>query len=421
MNLILKLFQLCLLLTVITLPFHRSIGGLVWGGLVLTWLIYFRFKTSIVKQIVSNPMAVLLMAFLLLYVIGLIYANDFGYGIKVLERKTTFLIFPIVMSGLIYLPKKFSERILWYFIYGMAASSILCLLIAFYRTISSGSINFINPENLIVENNFLYHRLSSAIDIHAVYYSMFIAFALILVINHLLENYKLLHYKRIILNIVLVLILGTMIFLLKAGIIAIGFFVAFLIVVTNHILKREYLSLRSKVFYFVLIFSATFFASIIVIKKVGPQEEYFSYDMKIVPPDQGWNSINLRLAKWDVAIQAIKDHWITGVGTGDLKSTLDEYYLGNGFEFAYLEHFNTHNQFLQTFLTIGILGFLVLISLFIFGIYTSLKNRDLVLFIFLILFGLFSISESTLATNKGIVAFSFFMSFLSYRTKSNSF
>jgi len=215
MNLILKLFQLFLLLTVITLPFHRSIGGLVWGGLAITWLIYFRFKTSIVKQIVSNPMAVLLMTFLLLYVIGLIYTNDFGYGIKVLERKTTFLIFPIVMSGLIYLPKKFSGRILWYFIYGMAASSILCLLIASYRTISSGSINFINPENFVVENNFLYHRLSSAIDIHAVYYSLFIAFALILVINHLFENYKQLHFKRIILNLALVLILGSMIFVIK--------------------------------------------------------------------------------------------------------------------------------------------------------------------------------------------------------------
>jgi O-antigen ligase len=76
------------------------------------------------------------------------------------------------------------------------------------------------------------------------------------------------------------------------------------------------------------------------------------------------------------------------------------------------EQLNSHNQFLQTFLALGLPGILLLLSLFVFPIINSLKTKNYILFCFLVIVFLNFLTESMLETISGVVFFAFFYSLL---------
>ena len=98
-----------------------------------------------------------------------------------------------------------------------------------------------------------------------------------------------------------------------------------------------------------------------------------------------------------------------------------EFYKKVGFNYALSLHYNPHNQFLHTFLTLGVFGVTLLIYLFWTSLVSSIRKKDVIMLLFLISFLLFSMSESTLSVNKGIVFFSVLLSFFSYLPKKSSY
>ncbi len=149
-------------------------------------------------------------------------------------------------------------------------------------------------------------------------------------------------------------------------------------------------------------------------EKIDIKKSLFEYKMDDVPPAANWNPVNLRLAIWEISFQVIEDHWLKGVGLSRLNKTMDDYYMRNDFEFGLSNHFNPHNQFLQTFVILGFAGFILLIFIFLSSFKLALSKKDVLMIVFLSTFFLFSISESTLAVNKGVVFFSFFLSFFTF-------
>ena len=72
------------------------------------------------------------------------------------------------------------------------------------------------------------------------------------------------------------------------------------------------------------------------------------------------SSSGARQAIWGVALNLIKDKPILGYGTGDGKQVLLDAYKERGLNTLYEKKYNTHNQFLQTGLSLGVIGFLFL-------------------------------------------------------------
>jgi O-antigen ligase len=142
--------------------------------------------------------------------------------------------------------------------------------------------------------------------------------------------------------------------------------------------------------------------------------------MEDVPPKANWNPVNIRFALWEISCQVIEDNWLSGVGIGHLDETFKDYYTRNKFEFGLSNHFNSHNQFLQTFIILGISGFIVLVFVFLTSFKLALVKKDVLMFVFFSTFLLFSISESTLTVNKGVVFFSFFLSFFTFLPEKSS-
>jgi O-antigen ligase len=119
-----------------------------------------------------------------------------------------------------------------------------------------------------------------------------------------------------------------------------------------------------------------------------------------------------RLVIWEASLVIIKDHWLFGVGTGDVKDELyKEYKIRNMID-ALVHKMNSHNQYLQTLITLGVIGVLLLISLLVLPAIQAFRKENWIYFTFLLVFGLNIFVESMLEIQQGVIFYAFFNTLL---------
>jgi len=128
-------------------------------------------------------------------------------------------------------------------------------------------------------------------------------------------------------------------------------------------------------------------------------------------------SSNVRLQIWKSAINISSKNILLGVGTGDIKDALMAEYIKCNNKDAKKNNLNVHNQFLETQMGQGIIGFMLLTSLFFIAILRSYIDKNRLLFLFIIIIGINFLFESMLNTQAGVIFFSFFFSFLIFTVK----
>jgi O-antigen ligase len=111
-----------------------------------------------------------------------------------------------------------------------------------------------------------------------------------------------------------------------------------------------------------------------------------------------------KVFSWNASIELIKEAPILGYGTGDANEALFKKYNELGYRFNLENQYNAHNQFFQTYLQIGIVGFAILIGIFVL-LALRLKSSRHEFSVFLILF-ISLLVESMLVRFNGIVFFS---------------
>jgi len=119
-------------------------------------------------------------------------------------------------------------------------------------------------------------------------------------------------------------------------------------------------------------------------------------------------SNTIRLLIWEQSVYIIKEHFWLGLGVGDANDALYKAYQENGLTGAMENHLNAHNQYLQTFLGIGFIGFVLLLALTLGGIIKGLKKKNVMLTFFSILICLNFMVESMLQAVAGTLFFAFF-------------
>jgi O-antigen ligase len=116
-------------------------------------------------------------------------------------------------------------------------------------------------------------------------------------------------------------------------------------------------------------------------------------------------------------LEIIKDNFWFGVSPGDTKDELMQNYKKHGFRHAVERNYDAHNQFLQSFIALGILGFLFVFCIIGLPFFYAIRERDYVLFFFsLMLFFLF-LFESMLQKQAGVMFIVFGLIFLSSRER----
>ncbi|HXP49624.1 MAG TPA: O-antigen ligase family protein, partial [Bacteroidia bacterium] len=123
------------------------------------------------------------------------------------------------------------------------------------------------------------------------------------------------------------------------------------------------------------------------------------------------HSVTQRLEFWKAAIGIIKQHWLIGVGTGDVRKAFNAQYEAMHSSLTTNFRLRAHNQYLEIGVASGIIG---IVWLLFSVIYPGLKTRKIytyTYFIFWAIFVMSMFSEDTLETQAGVTFYAFFNSF----------
>jgi len=117
--------------------------------------------------------------------------------------------------------------------------------------------------------------------------------------------------------------------------------------------------------------------------------------------NNSWSNVYKRYLVLDYSIKEIKNHFVLGIGLGNVTHKISDQILNDGYK--YFQPMNTHNQYLHFLLGLGALPFLY----FMFILYRfKVYNPEWIYF--LIFFLLIMLTESILVRVKGISLFFLF-------------
>jgi O-antigen ligase len=404
--------ELCIYLVMIVFSFILPVTKFA-----ISYIIGVLMILSIVRIIIQkgkntyklSPASLGCIIFYMLYVAGLIYTTDINRGIFDLEVKLSLIVFPLIFifMGKNVLDKDKINTIKFAFVAGTLAGSLICLFHALYFSYC----------NYFTFDNFMYTRLSYAF--HPSYFAMFLNLSIIILFIYLINYWTQIKMKKKLGMCFIILYLFIFIIFLnsKAGII--------ITVFTLFLLLAYLIIIRRKIIFGMIITGLFITVTAIVMVKTPYMMDRFKGFWEVVNPNnndniQQGNGTSDRILIWQNSLKVIKENLPFGVGTGDVRSALNQCYTENSFKEGADHNFNSHDQFLQTSVAIGIPGFVILLFFLIYLFAQGIKRRDFfTIFLIIIIFGNFLV-ESMLETQAGVVFTAFFIMLADFETRKDT-
>ena len=142
-----------------------------------------------------------------------------------------------------------------------------------------------------------------------------------------------------------------------------------------------------------------------------------SFSNASIPSETNENSFNIRVGIYQCGTSIIKEHWLWGIGPGNVQEELNNCYNNISKAVYDQKNYNTHNQFLDYWAGLGIAGPLFLLLILT---YTSIRNyriKNPVVLCISLLFLIAMLTENMLTRQNGIVAFAYFTSLYFFSDK----
>ncbi len=343
------------------------------------------------------------------YAASLLYTKDLTGGIKQLEKAV-----PLLMLSLAFLFKRIDEkkgqRIFKAFLGGVFVMCIFLLGKALYNSLFLESGRLIFDPRVLRDPRITYtHSVNwggnyffsdSFIDfIHPSYFGMYLVFS-VACLFYLWSKGSLSLRVAWLLAFIFIVIL----FLSSSR----SSHLSLIVVVSLILMKNEFFSLRIKRIGF-----SIGIATLMLFVGLNPRwVEFFDLQDMIEGKVEYRGSVPERLMSWDASVNLIKESPFFGYGIGDVQSELDRTYEKLNYQRPLNESYNSHNQFLQTILCVGALGFIAFALVF-FRLVVLYKNTNHILILSFIVVTLIHFSfESMLERYAGVVFFAFFYGLL---------
>lgn len=352
-------------------------------GLMLLSLVFVR-QTITKKELISFFSKGPAMWFILYYfllVIGLLWTENQVFAFSKLENKMAFILMPIL---LLFTVRKWGnyewKKLL---IYALLFALVMYEILAMWRYIGQ------------TENSWEFEFLSSrfAIFMHRSYFACYLVIGIILIVDNLKAVFSLSNLSLIIFFSIGVIQTGS-----KAGVVCLMTLFLFQLF--------SFVKLKNTKFNWVLSFSIILFS--IVLFTNNPIKTRFETMWSALGNVQITNNNSVesntaRVIMWKTSIDVWKDNFVFGTGTGDYDDELTSknlYYNNLG---VAKERLNSHNQFLNTAVQLGLVGFIILLAVFLSSYFLSDRKlwQSLILLVFFINF----LVESFLETQSGIILF----------------
>lgn len=403
------LFFFCLVLTVVTLPFSLKLNSLSIFALVGCWLL--RDTPAEKWRMAGNRWLWLFVSFYGIHLAGMLWTSNTSNGLWELERKSSMVVFPIVLATTRPLSADDVRWVMKYFVGSTLLASLVCLGYASYRVFTTGQWTETDPQTLYTTHYFFYDGLAELL-IQPMYLSLYVVFSICIVV------YLSPSWKRP-LPYLIVGYLVVFLFMLSARMMILAFFALVVINIGTHFIARGKFLLGAVV-------AATTVALLALLISVTPllRDRFTevinsSFEFKNDPEANKHLSgqlddVNMRLAKWYFTIEAGKPTWLFGQGTGDDLDALMQKYRDNNFAEGYVPKYNSHNQYLQTWLGLGIPGLLTMITMFAVPAIHSVRQKNFLHFSLIVLVAMFCLTESVFCRQWGVVFYACFNSLFAF-------
>ncbi|MEG3656116.1 O-antigen ligase family protein [Arenibacter palladensis] len=358
-------------------------------GLLLIYAIWHFIKTDARKLNLIRFRTSLVYALpFFLYIIALLWTQDMKKGLEIVGRMASILIIPISIIGL--KPFKKVESIYLFFKLYIISSFVYVLVTMLFL--------FLNMDLILNQPNsyFSVLTLRNSIDNipligeHAIYFSLFVGVALLILYYHRFKN----KYLNVLFGLT---------FLSAIAIASSRGVIAGLVIVSIIIVFQEVKSHKKAIF--IAIGLILGILAISFLTPIKSRIDEILNTKNIYPVGLQYNSFNLRVAIYDCSLKIINRSPLIGYGPGDVQNELNECYKKFDTEAFTKITYNSHNQYFDYLASFGVLGTLIILFAFYYYYKIAVKGKNRLYLNFLILFYIVFLTENVLYRNSGMVLF----------------
>ncbi len=370
-------------LLLLTIPVFNRLMPLLLILLVIATVILPAKKEEITDRLKPNKPLFWIIAFYIYHLIGMSYSENLAFGWNDLGIKLSFLVVPLIIAfSDIRLSK---DKIVDMIILGLFISALLALGKAAFKSVY-------HTEN----NQWAYFTESYlAFSMHRSYYATYMAFGVLLSAERYF-TFKNLKY----LGAAFLFALITLLTFSKAGILIMAILMIPLLFVFIYRNWGKWIAAVGTAIMVIAMISAIWFTPTLHIRFQKMVEGVSSVSTTNNPSVESNES---RLIMWSTSSRLINENVFFGVGTGDVSDALDAKNLELGNIGVADKSLNSHNQYLNTWVQLGLIGFLLLFAIMITSMMTALTTRFMP-FVYLVMVIALTMSfESFLETQAGII------------------
>jgi hypothetical protein len=352
------------------------------------------FLASVINYAVSKPalkfnrISILLISVYTVCLLSLFWTGNIGNTRIGLVRFLSYLALP--MAFVLNSNKDFNqEKVIGTFSKLLVFYGVYAMFIAVIKCIQNSDISYL-----------FYHKLSNNLgDLNAIYLSVFVSFGI---------SFFLLKKEKSKVEVFYLTFLGLFLILLSSKlIITVTLLLAFLYFMKRKKLRRVKLKEVLFISGIIILFLV---ASSNLSKRVKVEFEKTKINEVLVTKDFGhvylWTGVALRLFQTKAFVEILKEQgkMFFGFGLNNSQKSLNDKYKEYNLYPGFI-NYNYHNQYIQVFAELGILGLSILLWILISILKDAIILRNYFLLSFIILILVVCITESFLWRQRGMVFF----------------
>ncbi len=390
-----------LALSVFFLPIFQIVSIVCWGILIFTVVFQNDYK-NLFQKLKSYPQLSLFILLYLFYLTGMLWTDDKKEGWDDLIIKLPLLIFPILFSTIKFSVDSFRKTGI-----ALVAGCALAIFIGLFHSYSL----FLDSNDV---QKFFY--ISFSVFLHPTYFTMYLNLALLFICYDTLNDKKtIFHSGKVRITLFFLLMIGVILLNARLAML-ITFFTLIVFIFAESFKRKSILKFVPRfliqailiigIFIFLIRFDNRFVQITEAIQNHQDTTAVFDSTAKVY-----YNSTTIRMGLFKNSVNVFKDNFLTGVGTGDVihesVKKLDRSHLN----YLAKRFTGAHNQYLQTAMSLGIFGLLLLVFCIIFPLKDYLKSKYYFGICFVIIVLINALGDTVLRASS-LYFFSFFGCFI---------
>lgn len=311
-----------------------------------------------------------------------------------LETKAGLLAVPLLLVVMLHSRKEAWKKYLPWFVWAVILKMLWAHIILFSQ---------LNVD-LFVLNHVTYRRLfEQSAQMHPTSYGVYAGFSIAILF---FEAKSMSFWMK--LWAYLCLFLSTLLLFPKMP------FLALMCIHLMFIFYATYLSSKKRI-----IITAVFFVGLSLLINFIPIVKQRILEFWPDSPGTIENSVQVRKIIFQTDLNLLEAHWLKGLGPYELQRNLDlAMYFHSAISSQALGTYNTHNEYLNYWLSFGLLGFMILIAVLVIFLYHALKRKDALYISLMILLICTFLTENWLSVQHGVLFFASFGSLFFIQEKS---